>query len=166
MKERGFYDRQWKASGDTNEKNAKRYNNKLMGDSPELMPLDSSLLGDLIEAIALNVVATGTHNQGERYSMGTPNEAWRTMSEVWEQSPTEERIIQDIDRFRVALKKNIAAEGTYVEEYDGRKGHRKATQKAIKGGSLIMTPGGVLADRALEGLQELISTWNGLTKPI
>ena len=48
---RGFANRQWRARGATNDKIDKNYHNKLMGDSPELMPLDSSLFRDLIEKV-------------------------------------------------------------------------------------------------------------------
>ena len=105
-----------------------------MGDSPELMPLDSSLFNDLIEGVALHVVGSTTLEKGKRYSMGLPNDAWRTMCEVWEKAPSSARVIQDVDRFLVALRKIIAAEGCYVEEFDARHGHRRAMQKAVKGG--------------------------------
>ena len=38
--------------GATNDDVTSHYKNKLMGDSPELMPLDSSLFGDLVESVA------------------------------------------------------------------------------------------------------------------
>ena len=72
--------------------------------------------------------------KGERYSMGLPDDAWRTMCEVWSRAPSSERIIEDIDWFKKAVEKIIAAEGCYVEEYDARHGHRKSMQKAVKGG--------------------------------
>ena len=55
---RGFEHRQWRARGATNDEIADNYKDKLMGDSPELMPLDSSLFGDLIEKVAWLVVST------------------------------------------------------------------------------------------------------------
>ena len=134
MEEQGFKDRQWRCNGFTNLLVAKYYRNKLMGDSPELMPLDSSLFNDLIEGVALHVVGSTTLEKGKRYLMGLPNDAWRTMCEVWEKAPSSARVIQDVDRFLVALHKIIAAEGCYVEEYDAHHGHRKAMQKAVKGG--------------------------------
>ena len=127
--------------------------NKLMGDSPELMPLDSSLFNDLIEGVALHVVGTTTLPKGERYSMGLPDDAWRTMCEVWSRAPSSERIIEDIDRFKKAVEKIIAAEGCYVEEYDARHGHRKSMQKAVKGGG-VQHFGGGYADREGDGGDE------------
>ena len=137
-----------------------------MGDSPELMPLDSSLFNDLIEAIGNNVCATGEMEKGTGYSMGTPNEAWRTMTEVWKTTPSSARIVQDVDRFLVALERIIEEEGAYVEEFDARKGHRRATQKAIKGGALFLTAGGCLTPTAMEAMRELLKSWEGLTRAI
>ena len=154
MKARGFYDRQWMARGETNAK-VGRYKNKLMGDSPELMPLDSSLFSDLIEGIALHVVATAKLPKGEKYSMGTPDEAWRTMIEVWMTAvPSPGRIVQDIDRFSTALDRIIAVMGCYVEELDCCHGHRKAMQIAVTGGAINMKNGSLTA-KAVEGLSEL-----------
>eukprot|EP01048_Picozoa_sp_COSAG05_P004378 COSAG05_NODE_232_length_13313_cov_677.565991_9_plen_511_part_00 len=55
---KGFAHRQWRAAAWTNDVLTKYYKDMLMGDSPELMPLDSSLFNDLIEAIAKHVIAT------------------------------------------------------------------------------------------------------------
>ena len=98
------------------------------------MPFDSSLFNDFIEGVALHVVGTTMLAKGERYLMGLPDDVWRTMCEVWARAPSLARIIQDVNRFKVALRNIIAAEGCYVEEYDARHGHRKAMQKAVKGG--------------------------------
>ena len=80
-----------------------------------MMPLDLSLFNDLIEGIALNIVATGSIGRGRRYSMGLPVNAWRTMTAVWETTPSSCRVIQDIDRFGKALDCIIEAKGSYVE---------------------------------------------------
>ena len=137
-----------------------------MGDSPELMRLDSLLFNDLIEGIAINIVATVLMEKGVKLSMGLPDDAWREMCAVWETTPTSCRIMQDIDRFSKALDNIIDAEGSYVEEFDGRHGHRRATQKAVSGGALIMTREGALTEQALEGMKTLETAWIGLTKPI
>ena len=91
--------------------------------------------------------------KGERYSMGLPNDAWRTMCEVWSRAPSSERIIEDIDRFKKAVERIIAAEGCYVEEYDARHGHRKSMQKAVNGGG-VQHFGGEYADREGDGGDE------------
>ena len=48
-----------------------------MGDSPELMPLDSSLFSDQIENVAKLVVATASLEEEERFTMATPDKAWK-----------------------------------------------------------------------------------------
>lgn len=56
IRSRGFADRQWRASKSTNDHikaagdKSNYYVDSLMGDTPEAMPLDSSLFNDLIEA--------------------------------------------------------------------------------------------------------------------
>ena len=82
----GFNNRHWWANKETDKNIAKKYWNKIMGDSPNLMPLDYSLFNNLIEAISMNVVATAGRSKNMRYSMGTPDSAWRTMVEVWEKA--------------------------------------------------------------------------------
>ena len=104
-----------------------------MGDSPELMPLDSSLFRDLIQKVAWLVVSTKNEMGDGRYSMAMPDETWETMVDVWELVP-EARIMQDIWRFRSALEAIIAAKGCYVKEMDLRKGHRKVMQRVVRGG--------------------------------
>ena len=53
----------------------------------------------------------------------------------------------------------------YMDEWDAQKGFRHATQKAIKGGSMFMTAGGNLTEKAMEGMVELVKSWEGLTRP-
>ena len=86
-----------------------------MGDSPELMPLDSSLFGDLIEKVAWLVVATANADENNRYSMATPDLAWKTMVAAWDMVPAG-WILADISRFATALDAIIEAEGAYVSD--------------------------------------------------
>ena len=74
------------------------------------MPLDSSLFSDQIEKVAELVVSTASLPEDEKYSMATPDKAWRTMVDAWTQVP-EHRIVQDIDRFGLALGAIITAKG-------------------------------------------------------
>ena len=123
----GFVTCQWRAQGATNDVVAPYYCDSLMGDSPELMPLDSSLFGNLIEKVTWLVVTMENASDRERYVMGTPDEACRAMVAAWELVP-EARIWQDIGWFRSAVETIIAAGGAYVKECDLRNGHRKAMQ--------------------------------------
>ena len=165
MASRGFANRQWRARGGTNDRVAAYYKDRLMGDSPELMPLDSSLFGDLIEKVAYLVVSTASNAGEDRFSMGTPDEAWRAMTAAWELVP-DERIVQDIGRFRSAVATIIAAKGAYVEAADLRNGHRQVMQRLVRGGRLI---GGSDAAREATvtkieaGIAEAMATWAGIS---
>ena len=161
---RGFKDRQWRARGETNTLIAASYKNKLMGDSPELMPLDSSLFSDLIEKVAWLVVSTSKLSGAARYRMGTPDEAWRTMVAAWELIP-EDRIGRDIAKFESALDAIIAAKGAYVADFDLRSGHREIMQRLVRGGALREGDGNRAAveARIAAGLKEAMESWEGIS---
>ena len=135
IRERGFENCQWRARGEMNLHVASHYRGRLMGDSPELMPLDSSLFGDLIEMVARLVVTTKSLGDGERFSMATPNLAWKTITAAWE-LVCPERIVDDIARFESALEAIIAAKGAYVEDFDLRVGHQKRCRSYYAAGQL------------------------------
>merc|ERR1711923_401971 len=99
------------------------------------MPLDSSLFSDLIEKVAWLVVSTVKLAKGEKYTMATPDEAWRTMCAAWEVVETA-RIVADVSRFTVALDAIIAAKGAYVSDHDLRNGHRRVMRRLVRGGAL------------------------------
>ena len=142
-----------------------------MGDSPELMPLDSSLFGDLIEKVALLVVSTAHMEGDEKYTMATPDEVWRTMVAAWELIP-EERIREDIGRFRSAVNAIVAADGAYVEDRDLRDGHRKVMQDLVRGGALRSRRGvrgeerSVAAAKIEAGIQAALKGWEGISTRI
>ncbi len=161
IKSKGMFDRQWRARGATNDFLPPYYRDKLMSDSPELMPLDSSLFGDLVEKVAELVTLTVLLSEEEKYSMATPDKAWRTMVDAWTQVP-ESRIIEDVDKFVVAIDAIIAAEGCYVSDKDLRNGHRKLMQKLVRGGA-VRKDGGekATAARLKEGLKEVMMSWDG-----
>ena len=128
-----------------------------------MMPLDSSLFSDLIEKVAWLVVSTASLPEEERYTMRTPNPAWRTMVAAWSQVP-EKRIVEDIDRFVAALHAIIAAKGAYVSDKDLRNGHRRLMQRLVRGGARV--EGGdeaIIAERLQKGLDEVKKSWAGMT---
>ena len=160
---RGFRDRQWRSNAETDKVISKYYVGKLMGDSPELMPLDSSLFSDQIENVARLVVGTSSLAEEERYTMATPNKAWTTMVAAWTMLKSD-RIIQDVDRFVPALNAIIAAEGAYVADKDLRNGHRRLMRRLVRGGVPVQGAGGVsTAARLAKGLEEAKKSWEGLT---
>ena len=97
--------------------------------------------------------------------MGLPDDAWSKMTAVWYTMPSSCRVIQYIECFSKALDCIIGAKGSYVEEYDCHRGHRKVTQKLVSGGALILTAEGNLTDWAMEGMRELEASGEGLTQP-
>mmetsp|Transcript_18727 Transcript_18727/g.59328 ORF Transcript_18727/g.59328 Transcript_18727/m.59328 type:complete len:610 (+) Transcript_18727:209-2038(+) len=109
-----------------------RYENRQVGDSPELMPLDSNLFSDLMYGCKQHRALTWLlpNDDPKKFKFGTPAEVSNTLRRTWEVFPTPERIVEDIKRFPDALDKIIAAKGAYVDEMDNRKGRRKrATRK-------------------------------------
>ena len=134
-----------------------------MGDSPELMPLDSSLFSDHIENVAKLVVYTASLPEEERYTMGTPDKAWRTMVAAWSQLSAE-RIIEDVTRFSGVIDKIIAAEGAYVADQDLRNGHRRLMRRLVRGGAPVGEgDSATTAARLAKGLEELKKSWEGMT---
>ena len=99
MEAKGFKDRQCRSLGSTNHDN--RYRNKLVGDTPEFMPLDNNLFADFSVALTANVCATRhlPSDHPSRFSLGTPKSTFKAMKRTWEHSPTSDRIVEDIERF-------------------------------------------------------------------
>ena len=118
--------RQMCCKGDTNLKVAAHYRGKLVGDSPELMPLDNNLFADFENAMSHNIAHTADlpHGHPEKFLVGTPAEVQRTMLRTWEMAPTSVRIVEDVLRFPASLDAIIAAKGAKVEKLGKRKGRR------------------------------------------
>ena len=159
-------DRQWRAAAWTDDAVTQYYKGKLMGDSPELMPLDSSLFNDLIEAIAKHVCATyhlplptKEQPQPNKYSMATPALAWGCMTELWMSDVIPEaRIFQDCDKFERALDAIIEAKGIIVETFNNRNGHRAVAARLGR-----ETFEEKLTPKALDGLKQQMRTWAGIS---
>jgi len=69
-----------------------------------------------------------------RFNLGTPKEAWRTMTRCCEIKPTSERIIADIIYFPNVLKIFRDHEGAFVPEMNFRHGQQA---QAINGGRVV-----------------------------
>jgi hypothetical protein len=136
---RTWQDRQIKISGDENNgKVAKRYSNCLPGDSPELMPLDNHLFGDLQEGAAKNVALTyyikeGDPNAGLKYSFATPRKVYSSLQRTIQAGcPSKTRIKEDINRvFLETLQRILEAKGTYIED-DSRKSVRHGVREEAR----------------------------------
>ena len=124
----GFADRQLRAEGDTNAGEA-RYEGGLVGDSPELMPLDNNLFSDLVNVIFYHVALTsGLENDDpKKFLFSLPRTASWTVRRLWAIAPKSARIVQDIRRWIDALKAIKREEGAVVRELNRlRKGRRYA----------------------------------------
>jgi hypothetical protein len=169
IKSKGFGDRQWRASRSTNDAikaagdKTNYYVDSLMGDTPEAMPLDSSLFNDLIEANGKAVISTRLEHVtkkdgGKKYTMSDPENAWITMCDMWTSCAIKpQRIIDDITKLRIAFDKIIEASGTIVEELDNRNGHRKVASRICLGG--------MLHPECEAAMRAQVATWAGLSGP-
>lgn len=119
--------RQLCCQGETNDLVAKRYVGKLVGDSPELCPLDSNLFSYFETAMARNIAHTYRleHDNPEKFLVGTSDQVQNTMLRTWKVSPTSEEIVRDICRFPAALEAIIEAKGAKVPKLDNRQGRRR-----------------------------------------
>lgn len=120
---RTWYDRQIKICGQNNLKVTKRYQNRLPGDSPELMPLDCHLFADLQEGAAKNVALTYHINPNDedanlKYSFATPGKVYESLQRtIAAGCPSTKRIAEDIKRiFSDTLGRIVEADGCYIED--------------------------------------------------
>eukprot|EP01049_Picozoa_sp_SAG25_P000793 SAG25_NODE_29_length_20738_cov_25.829546_7_plen_726_part_00 len=113
------------AQGQTNADN-RYYKGSLVGNRPELMPLDSHLNADHERGMMWHVALTSNlpKEDQRKFKMATPADVSDTMDRTWEVFPRPERIVSDIRKFPRALQAIIDAEGTVVPEIDNRKGRR------------------------------------------
>jgi hypothetical protein len=94
------------------------YKCKLMGDSPELMPLDRHLFNDVKYGCKLNVGATRwlPNEDARKFLFNTPSNAWKSICRTWEISPTSDRIIEDVDEFFTSVDEIVSSRGTFVDK--------------------------------------------------
>ena len=126
---RGFKDRQLRAWGSTNR--GTRYHHSLVGNRPEMMPLDAHLFADLKTAVGRHVVITAglDEDDGTRFKIGTPGELSDTLRRVWKVEPQPYRIIEDVSRIPSTVDKIIEYRGGIVPDAVLRHGRRGARGK-------------------------------------
>lgn len=107
----------------------KHHKDRPVGNSPELMPLDSHLFADFKRAIIYNVASTAEYanDNPKKFKLGTPKEVFSSMQRAWKIHPTPERIVQDVLKWPKNLDKIYAAQGAVVPEVDNRHGRRETT---------------------------------------
>ena len=124
----GFKDRLVKCYGDTNS-DIKRYKHKLVGDTPELCPLDAHLFSDFKHSVSVHCSLTSVYDieDEERFHFGTPAQIWSTLTRVWEVCPTPDRIKEDIMAIRGRIDKIIEYKGALCpdEEFRGLRNGRR-----------------------------------------
>ena len=113
-----------------------------VGNSPELMPLDNSLNQDIHESVrqhtSMSLVIRAVNNSDPRlFSMATPKSTSSAYRRVFDPdvgvSPRPERIVQDINKVRHALKEIYNHKGVYVPGLAGStRGHRNTAGATAK----------------------------------
>ena len=129
---RGFDEQRYLCcEGETNKGN-RHYEGSLVGNRPELMPLDSHLNADHERGMKHHIALTSIleNDDAKKFKMGTPTECGESMDRTWEVYPTAERIVSDINKFPRALQAIIDHEGAVVPEMDNRSGRRKDLHKS------------------------------------
>ena len=121
---RGFKDRQLRAWGSVNK--GTRYHHSLVGNRPEMCPLDAHLFADLKEAVRKHVVMTCVLDKEDesRFKMGTPGELSATLIRTWTSHPEPYRIVQDISRIPATVDRIIEHHGGIVPDEELRHGRR------------------------------------------
>jgi hypothetical protein len=84
---------------------------KLMGDTPEFMPLDRHLFNDLKLAAKRNVSMTRSlpHTDERKFWFNTPKRAFRTMCRTWEYAPSNARVVEDVEECLVSIDMVVAS---------------------------------------------------------
>ena len=108
-----------------------RYHHSLVGNRPEMCPLDAHLFADLKTAVNRNVTVTaGLDVEDEsRFKMGTPTELSETLRRTWSVVPTSERIVEDISRIPSTVAQIVEYKGGVVPDEVVRDGRRKTRGK-------------------------------------
>ena len=111
--------------------------NRLVGNSPEFMPLYNSLNRDIWHSLRFHCVLSrflldgeGTDEEERNmcFSFSTPKEITRGLKHIWESkmgTPSSARIIQDVDMALKALEIVYRANGAAAEGLADRNGHRR-----------------------------------------
>ena len=118
-----IYDRWIKPELGLNDEFGKRWMACPIGDSAELMPLDNSLNNDTHEQVRRHMIMSHSGcKYGEKdprmFSLATPKEGASAYKRVWDPvngvAPPSKRIVQDINKVVVAMKKIHEVKGVFV----------------------------------------------------
>jgi hypothetical protein len=165
--ERTWYDRIIKIGGKWNDEVDKSYQNKLPGDSPELMPNDNHLNADVKEGACRNVALTYflDDDDPDKYSFRTPTHAenaiYRTMKSG---CPSAARVIEDCNNCVANLKRVVAADRCYISD-NQRVGVRDEGRRESKERN-IMLKSDPTAIKRFEDMFTKMKTGRGLPKQL
>ena len=121
----------------------KRFWGRVVGNSPELMPLDKRLNKDLHEAVNQHYILTNDllKEDPRRFGMETPRQVASSYIRVWDPStgvaPSSKRIVQDfIAVFHDAVPRIIGGKGICLDDnaISGRRNERKRKRSEKWGG--------------------------------
>ena len=104
-----------------------KFKGRNIGDSPELMPLDTSIFADLMRAIHYHVARTRCFRSDSKYkfSVATPLKVESVVSRLWNKDAIPiARINQDIERVAEAMKVIVSQRGVVVYGWGDRNGWR------------------------------------------
>ena len=125
----------------------KRWMGRLVGNTPEVMPLDTCLFQDVKESVRKHVAMSLTIREpgvkdDRLFLMTTPKDAWHAYSWVFDPqtgvAPTSKRILHDIHRVKNAWWEIFKAEGVYAPGLAGgriaRVRHVETTERSKRCG--------------------------------
>eukprot|EP00968_Pinguiococcus_pyrenoidosus_P007421 scaffold492_cov257-Pinguiococcus_pyrenoidosus.AAC.52 len=92
-------------------------------------PLPASLPDSLAQRNATKAKLNDDEDDDMKYSMSTPKRSWNCLLRVWQAGGvSDERIIQDINRWKEAIPRIIANQGCALLDVH-RNGHRKEAHR-------------------------------------
>ena len=104
-----------------------KFKGRNIGDSPELMPLDTSIFADLMQTVHYHVARTRCLRSDSKYkfSVATPSKIESVVSRLWNKDAIPiARINQDIERVAEAMKVIVSQRGVVVYGWGDRNGWR------------------------------------------
>ena len=130
-----------------NDKLVTCYSNRPVGNMPEAMCLDNSLIQDVHTAVESNVGATYflSDNDERKFSLTTPHRIISAYKRVFcpttghSAVPSSHRIIQDITKVVYALKCIVKANGNVVRGLASREGHRRWVEEYEQRNSIAIS---------------------------
>jgi len=115
-----------------NDPDLSRYANNPVGNSPDFMPLDTSLNRDMHTDVNRHCMQTVLlpEDDPRKFSLSTPKRGDSAYVRVWQGCPEDRRILQDVLAFKNRLLAAYKAKGTAVVNTPGHRGVRASSTSA------------------------------------